>query len=358
MEESEKRRERLRAMRAEAARSENSNSIEASAMPGYLSNPLVEISAAVSAQEESRRTPRFDFYTDPMAAFSGNNRRNNTNDQISSHFLTPPVNNGSPMFRSSSPLPAGPGNAGITPVAHQFQSNYPPNPRMYQPQGFGHNPISGSPMGMSRPFNMHQGNMDPSGMSRPFNMHQGNMDPSIGPGSAASYYNFPSNQPRESRFPSPRFGPTGSPSFNAGQGRADWHNHSPNPALGCGGSPGPGRGGGRWHGSRGSPGSGRRGGRGPGSGGHHFTMDRPQGPERFYDKSMIEDPWKFLEPVVMDASFSSSNTPDSSKSWIPRYIGAKKAKVSDATNKSSSQPSLAEYLASSFDEAVNDESST
>lgn len=108
MEESEKRRERLRAMRAEAARSENSNSIEASAMPGYLSNPLVEISAAFPAQEESRRTPRFDFYTDPMAAFSGNNRRNNTNDQISSHFLTPPVNSGSPVFRSSSPLP---GNA-------------------------------------------------------------------------------------------------------------------------------------------------------------------------------------------------------------------------------------------------------
>ncbi|EXC52457.1 hypothetical protein L484_000896 [Morus notabilis] len=345
MEESEKRRERLRAMRHEAAaQSVNSDNNEAPAMPCYLSNPLVETSAAAPPPEQSHGTSRFDFYTDPMAAFSANKRRNNTSDPISSHHVTPPANSGSPMLRSPSPF-SGPRYAGMSP-AHQFQSNYSPNPRMYQPQGFGHDPISQS------------GEL---GMSRPFNMHQGNMDPSIGPGSAAGYYNFPSNQPRGSRFPSPRIGPTGS-FFNAGQGRAHWHNHSPNPGLGRGGSPSPslGRGGGRWHGGSTSPGSGRRGGRGPGSAGRHFTMDRQLGPERFYDESMIEDAWKFLEPVVwreVDASLSSLSTPDSSKSWITRSLGAKKAKVSDSTSKSGSQPSLAEYLAASFDEANKDESS-
>ncbi|XP_038990682.1 protein SICKLE-like [Hibiscus syriacus] len=64
MEESEKRKGRLKAMRMEA---EVSNDVEASAMPGFLSNPLTETPFTV--QDDFGRTPRFDYYTDPMAAF-------------------------------------------------------------------------------------------------------------------------------------------------------------------------------------------------------------------------------------------------------------------------------------------------
>lgn len=103
MEESEKRKERLRAMRAEAAHTDNSNNIGITpAMPCYLSNPLIENSAAMPPQ-----TSRFDFYTDPMAAFS-NKRRNTISDQISSDHNPPPINSGPSMLRFPSPVP---GNA-------------------------------------------------------------------------------------------------------------------------------------------------------------------------------------------------------------------------------------------------------
>ncbi|PON89843.1 M-phase-specific PLK1-interacting protein-like [Trema orientale] len=342
MEESEKRRERLRAMRAEAAQAENSNSIETTpGIPCYLSNPLIETTAAMLSQEASRATPRFDFYTDPMAAFSANKRRNTTSNQSSSDYYTPPVNSGSSMLRFPSSVP-GPRNTEMTPLHHQFQSNYSLDQRMYQPRGFGHNYVS---------------HRAPIGISRPFYMDQGNLDTSIGPSSAAGY-NFPTTQPRGHNFPCPRFSPTGSPSFNAGQGRAHWLDQSASPVSGHGGGPSPssGRGGNRWRGSSPSPNPGRRGGRGLGSSGRPFTTDRPQGPEGFYDDSMIEDPWKFLTPVIwkeVDAPLRSLSTPDSSRS-----LGMKKTTVSDALNKSNSQPSLAEYLAASFNEAVNDAPST
>jgi hypothetical protein len=71
---------------------------------------------------------------------------------------------------------------------------------------------------------------------------------------------------------------------------------------------------------------------------------------------MLEDPWKFLKPVVwrsVSVYVNSLNTPDSSKSWITKSLSTKNPKVSEPSNKSSSQPSLAEYLAALFNEAVN-----
>lgn len=70
MEESEKRRERLRAMRMEAAQAEASSNAESLPGPGSLSNPLLGDSATQPEQQQSYATPRFDFYTDPMSAFS------------------------------------------------------------------------------------------------------------------------------------------------------------------------------------------------------------------------------------------------------------------------------------------------
>lgn len=75
---------------------------------------------------------------------------------------------------------------------------------------------------------------------------------------------------------------------------------------------------------------------------------------------MIEDPWKPLKPVIwktVNAHASSMNTPDSLNSWLPKSMAMKRAKVADAPSQSSSQPSLAEYLAASFNEAADHEPS-
>ena len=232
-------------------------------------------------------------------------------------------------------------NSEAPPQVHQFHGNYSPDQLIHQGQGFIHDPIPHrSPVGMS-----------------PFNMPQGNLGPSTTPCFSANYnYRSQSPGPRGGRIWSPGFGPTGGP-YNAPQGGGQWGNNSPRPGSGCRGSPNPswGRGGGRWHGSSSpSPGSGRRGGRGPGSGGRSITVDRPLGAERFYNDSMIEDPWKILEPIIWREVEVPLSGPDSSKPWTPRSLGTKKAKVSDDSNKSGSQPSLAEYLAASFNEAVGD----
>lgn len=91
MEESEKRKERLRAMRVEAARAGFSDSPEAPAEASCLANPLIETRAPQSQHEPSRASPRFDYYTDPMSAFSGNRARDNAgfpSPQV--NFTTPP----------------------------------------------------------------------------------------------------------------------------------------------------------------------------------------------------------------------------------------------------------------------------
>lgn len=84
-EESEKRKERLKAMRMEASECGNYNETE-NQLQG-LSNPLVE---SPSGQAEFCAAPRFDYYTDPMAAFSANKKRNNVSPQVSQACYTPP----------------------------------------------------------------------------------------------------------------------------------------------------------------------------------------------------------------------------------------------------------------------------
>lgn len=249
---------------------------------------------------------------------------------------------------------AGPRNPGMTPpVSHQFQSSYTPN-QMYQARGFGHSAsYQRSPMGIPRPT-----------------MHQGHPYAWNGSGVGAGY-NISPNPSRDCNLPSPQFGPIGSSHFNTGQGTANWLNHTPSPGFGHGGSPSPssGRGGYHWQsgrspasgqrGGRGnfSPGLGRRGGRGLGSYARPSATDRPLGPEKYYDNSMVEDPWKFLKPVIwkgVDDPLNGLGTPKSSGSSI---FGTKRAKTSEVSSRSNNQPSLAEYLAASLNEAVSDASS-
>jgi hypothetical protein len=102
MEESENRRDRLKAMRMQAAQAEVSNNVESSGVPGCLSNPLIETSVV---QESC--TPRFDFYTDPMSAFSDSRKRSNAANQIRPDYFKSPSSGGSLMSRFS---PSHPGS--------------------------------------------------------------------------------------------------------------------------------------------------------------------------------------------------------------------------------------------------------
>ncbi|WMV26877.1 hypothetical protein MTR67_020262 [Solanum verrucosum] len=87
------RKERLKAIRKEAAEAgdnnEEQNSIGGPLDHG-LTNPLIETPSASSGKDKPR--PRFDYYTDPMAAFSANNKMNNLSPQVSQPCNTPPSN--------------------------------------------------------------------------------------------------------------------------------------------------------------------------------------------------------------------------------------------------------------------------
>jgi hypothetical protein len=102
MDESEKRRERLKAMRMQADQTEGSSNVSSSAVPVSLSNPLIETSATIQAES---RAPRFDFYTDPMSAFSDSKKRSKAGNPIRQDDFTSPNNYGSPMARFSPSLP-------------------------------------------------------------------------------------------------------------------------------------------------------------------------------------------------------------------------------------------------------------
>lgn len=293
MEESEKRRDRLKAMRMEAAQADVSNTAATSLPPNCLSNPLVETSSTV-AVEQSFSTPRFDFYTDPMAAFSGNKKRSTVPNQIYQNFTPPSISRSHLAWHSPS-SPYGPRNPEMnSSPSNQFQSNYSPQQQIFHAQP---------------PYHSFTPSRSPVRMNSPFPGHQGN--DSYGP---PHYYNNPTNSSRGGNIRSPGFQPAGSPSFSHGRGR------------------------------------GQRGGRGIGSHGQVSARDRP---ELFYNKSMVEDPWKFLKPVIWsrrDVKLKNYiATPESLKS-----AGMKKARVTEGNSGSSSQPSLAEYLAASLNEAVSD----
>ncbi|XP_038716944.1 protein SICKLE-like isoform X3 [Tripterygium wilfordii] len=284
--------------------------------PGFLSNPLIE-NSPTAMMEESSKTARFDFYSDPVAAFSSS-KKSMTGNLIAQAYAAPPTHGGSPETRFS-------------PSAQVQPSHYSPHQRHQRPVHYSGFTPHRSPAGMGSPFPMLQGTT-PGGWNRP--------------GSIPNY-GFPSNAGAGTLAPgSDAYGP----GVVHGQSRGHWLGTSPKFTSGHGGTHISGRGIGYWHGSSMSPGSGRSGGRGRGFHPRGLQPDRTLGPERFYNKSMVEDPWQHLKPVI----WKSLDTPGSSNSWLPKSISMKKARVPEAPNKTNSQRSLAEYLAASFDEAVND----
>ena len=90
MEESEKRKERLNALRREADQAGVHGDSENFMGASYtLANPLIEASVPPSVHAELQAAPRFDYYTDPMSAFSAN-KRGKVSHQISPDYFTPP----------------------------------------------------------------------------------------------------------------------------------------------------------------------------------------------------------------------------------------------------------------------------
>ncbi|XP_059279607.1 protein SICKLE-like [Lycium ferocissimum] len=270
MEESEKRKERLKAIREEAAEA-GDNAEEQNSIVHGLANPLIESPSASSGQDEPR--PRFDYYTDPMAAFSANNKKNNVSPHVSQSFNSPPrpMNAGSPAYHA--------------------QGNYNSAPRTYRPRG-----VNATPLGIRR-------------KTSPFCTPLGNSSNTLD-----SCLDTPNSYPPPN---SPQIGDISSDGFPQGGGAGSPYQGS---------------------GSKGRPYRGSRG------GGGRFKF--------YYHKSMVEDPWKALKPVIWKPH---GDTRDYTKSWLQNSISTKKAKLGETPTKSTPGESLAEYLAAAFSEAIGED---
>ncbi|VAH20636.1 unnamed protein product [Triticum turgidum subsp. durum] len=137
-----------------------------------------------------------------------------------------------------------------------------------------------------------------------------------GPGGSPMSYE-PRGSPRS-------YVPRGSPHSSSGRGRGENYYHSP--------------------GLRG------RGGRG-GFQNHSGSQDQ----RNFYRKSMVDDPWQGLQPIVGNIL----KPIDGAKSWLPESLRKKETPNQGRTiSNPTSGLSLAEYLASSFNEASDESNET
>ncbi|KAL2317613.1 hypothetical protein Fmac_031489 [Flemingia macrophylla] len=345
MEDSEQRKKRLKEMRLQADQTEVSGGVEGSAMPGFLSNPLIEAPSTMPSQDRLYAAPRFDFYTDPMSAFSSN-KRNNAHVQAAPHNF-PPEFGGSPMAQYSPPRPEST-NPQVTLPPTQISPAAHRNPVWIGPRG---------PPHYNFPFHPSSGGTYPSPRFEPSGgqgiAHRPSFNPNNYEQGIAHLPSYSPNYPTQDIAHRPGYSPS-----NSSRAIAHRPGYSPNLSPGYRNSPSPGQGRGRgsWR-NTGSPVSGRGGGQGPSFHGHGSQENRARGPDRFCKSSMVEDPWKHLEPIIWKANGGSVNTShmhENSKPWISKSSSTKTEGSSSASVKSSSEPSLAEYLAAAFKEAAND----
>ncbi|KAL1222509.1 Protein SICKLE [Cardamine amara subsp. amara] len=341
MEDSEKRKEMLKAMRMEAAAQNNDDSTgpETSMNPSHLSNPLADTS---TQQQESCETPRFDYYTDPMSAYSSFKKNKTPKQQYSS----------SPSHQISSPLPHFPPSVPGS-LGSEYQA--PINHGSFQASHYDGGNLHTEPRGM-------MAHISPSHRGPPAAWNNNFRPPPVnhlGP-PAAWNNNFrppPINHlgpphwvPRPFPF-SPEIPDMGNNRFG---GQGSYNNAAPP-------FPHYGRQNSYWVGNT-YPGSGRGRSRGRGMN-TNFGRDGGRGPmelgaERFYSNSMAEDPWKYLKPVLWKSCSDASNSNSTVQVWLPNSIAPKKPMISEASQKPcNNQQSLAEFLAASLDEATCDESS-
>lgn len=71
-------------MRKEAEQAEQAEQLNSPAPfpPASLSNPFTDTLATSTAVKDPSHAPRFDYYTDPLSAFSANKRRNVLNQGL------------------------------------------------------------------------------------------------------------------------------------------------------------------------------------------------------------------------------------------------------------------------------------
>lgn len=246
--------------------------------------------------------------------------------------------------------------------AHQVRPTYSPDPRMYQPRS----PYCGSgPMHpettLSPALHIQSSYSPDPRMLRPqspyYQQPRGPyyFQPGNSPAHQGQYGNF------QARGPYPNPNEHGSPGRGGAHGAYGVANiSSPNfrstPSSSLADSPSSGSG------YRGSPSSGRgRGRSGVGRGGNRGfggSVSAELRPDLYYNKSMVEDPWKNLEPSIWkfeDGPVKGFDTQGSGKFLPSDSFGTKKARISKGSNELNSQPSLAEYLAAAFNETVGEE---
>uniref|UniRef100_A0A804MJ13 Uncharacterized protein n=1 Tax=Zea mays TaxID=4577 RepID=A0A804MJ13_MAIZE len=249
---------------------------------------------------------RFDYYTNPAAAFTSSSG-GATNPTWSHKRKSPPACYAPP------PPPPAYGNYGSDyHRPHQQPTSWQVHSTSPMPQDAARSSPWQSPMQFQDPMSGYQGG--PPSAPRPWGSHSG-------PGGRGSYSNPPNfgfRHPNPSRGGSPmNYGPRGGPYSSYGRGRG------PN--------------------YFGSPGSRGRGGR---VGCHGRS---------YFNKSMLDDPWLDLQPGVGNILIPRGEY-DSNKSWLPESL-RKKKETPPAQGQIKPTPglSLAEYLDMSFNEVSDKE---
>ncbi|KAF3322878.1 hypothetical protein FCM35_KLT12867 [Carex littledalei] len=298
MEEAAKRRERLMALRSEASQRSGPPPPVPILGTAELPDPLFS-----SPAEAPTHPPRFDYYTNPSAAFSSAyslNKRKST----------------------SFPSPGNPPNSRphARPNVGPYTYTGPNQPPMHQLGPQFHIPPHAPP---TTDWRSPQFQPQP-----PWNIQP----PSSGPGSwqptSGAPFRMPyTNQPR-SGFTNPCF------VRNTSSGPRPSHNHNPNSNS--------------YSGSRGT------GGRGPGFNSRFGQRD-------YYSKSMVEDPWIELEPIAgnliesLDSSGLGSGSGSGSRSWLPESIRKKETTKPDKIgNRYEKKLSLSEYLDLSYNQTIDE----
>lgn len=361
-ESSANRRERLLALRSAAAAAGSSSSSSPSAAPPPLQPPAWDLPEPDLTPSSAPRPPaRFGFYTNPGAAFSS--------------AAAPNKRKSPDTLLSPSPAPAPPhGRSG------NYGNSYPPHqrhmaPSQMEPAPPGTGPWR-SPMQFQTPMSEYGG--APPGPPPHWNPHSTSpaqdyypRSPNLGfRGSNVGRGGNPMNYgPRGSPV---NYGPRGSPMNYTPRGtpmnyepRGSPMNYEPRGSLmnyGPRGSPCSSSGRGRGENYYSGPDSRGRGGRG-GSGFQNHSGG--QGQMNYYYKSMVDDPWKNLRPIVgsilpTDGGGAKpwhqepfrtkiDNKPDQG-----RVISTNKPDQGQVISTSTSGLSLAEYLDLSFNEVSNE----
>ncbi|KAJ3673310.1 hypothetical protein LUZ60_006684 [Juncus effusus] len=294
-----KRRERLLALRTQGG---------GPAPPVQRAAELPDPMFSDSSPAASAERPRFDFYTNPSAGFVGNYGSNKRKNDESAGFARPNVG---PRNYMNNPRQS---------PTHQFQPPFNPHwrsPVQFQP------PSQPYPPGAPGPWTTPPTNPNPNFIRGGFTNPNYTHPPRGGYSSPNPNY----SHPLRGRFSNP--------------------NHNPNFIRGCrpGTSPNPNF----FSGSRG-----RGGGRGLG-------FNNRSGNGNFYDKSMVEDPWIELEPIVgkLVESLNESVRKNEFRNFDKGGNSSsnnnnKNNSEKNNSNNNEKKLSLAEYLDLSFNQAIDE----